>query len=167
MKGIKSAEMYLEKCQRADEGDIMARLEVNAHRVRVFVADLSETLFELVGEDKRWEPALSATQFLAGYVTGLEGRQNKMEEQAYDPSFALNQTGLIANRLHELQGDLDEIELASLCACWEKLSHTQYLLGTLYPNYIAVLKEARALWHGGLKGYSERMQYEANAILND
>ena len=169
MKKIRTGEMYAERCQQADNGNLMARLAVNAHRARVFAADLRVSLIDLDEEDGEndWSPVANAALFLVAYLTGSERYQAEMNGRAYDPVFPLHQCGHVANRLHELQEQVDESEMVNICEMWEKLSHVQFLLGTLYPNYIAVLNEARMLARGGLGEYAERMQAEAAAILDD
>ena len=171
MKAIASGELYAEKVQQAENGNAMARLEVNAHRARVFSADLYNAIVEMDDEDgnDQWVPLREATLYLMGYLQGAAEPQAKMEERAYDPVVPLNQTGLIANKLHELADTaLDDVALyEDVCELWEKLSHVQFLLGTLYPHYIAVLKEARLLANGGLSEYADRMEAEATAILEE
>ncbi|GEM_PF-4118384 len=171
MKTIPSGELYAEKCLQAENGNAMARLEVNAHRARVFAADLYNTIVENQEEDNDdcWTPVREASLYLVGYLQGAAVPQAQMEERAYDPVFPLNQTGMIANHLHELGESIGEHSAIheDVLELWEKLSHVQYLLGTLYPHYIAVLKEARLLANGGLSEYADRMQAEATAILEE
>ena len=169
MKKIESGEAYAEACQKADNGNLLARLEVNAHRARVFAAELHTALVALDDEDANndWSPTANAALFLVAYLQGSKRYQAEMDGRAYDPVFPLNQCGHVANRLHELQEQMQDGDMVNICEMWEKLSHVQFLLGTLYPNYIAVLKEARMLARGGLGEYAERMQADAAAILND
>ena len=89
MKTIPSGELYAEKCQQAENGNAMARLEVNAHRARVFSADLYNTIQENQEEynDECWTPVREASLFLMGYLQGAAEPQAKMDERAYDPVF--------------------------------------------------------------------------------
>ncbi|MCY3543170.1 MAG: hypothetical protein OXH22_03880 [Chloroflexi bacterium] len=164
MRRIKSADAYVEKCRLAEEGDVMARLEVNAHRLRASVVELKLRVEEITKQDWDWGPVLDAVDDLLEDVAG-EGDSGE---------FASNRTlglaGLVANALHDLRaGDpLSEANMDNLslvCECWEKLSHVQYLIGMLYPNYIQVLMESRSLVNGGLVEYGEQMQADAKDVL--
>lgn len=161
MRRIKSADAYVEKCQLAEEGDAMARLEVNAHRVRASVVELQLQVDKNTKQDWDWGPVLDAVDDLFEDVAG-EG-----DSEEFAPNRTLGLAGLIANSLYDLRNDneLGKQDMDDLCECWEKLSHVQYLTGTLYPNYIQVLMEARSLVNGGLVEYGEQMQADAKDVL--
>lgn len=173
MKSITTGELYAERCQQAENGNVMAQLEVTAHRICVFTRDLLEAVRDADRDrdDDRLQHALNRATDLYVHLNGVEsGGPDGIVTQPtdYDPAVALGMCGLLANHLHaSLEGEWrDPEDLIEMIEIWEKLCHVQYLIGTVYPIYINVLKEARLMARGGLEQYSQQMQAQARDVLN-
>lgn len=161
MRRMKTSEEYADKCLEAERGDVMAKLEVNAERVRIFATDLDVFIAELAAEDDSqvWTDTLAASRLLRMYVEESTIYSDK-------PVTPLDLCGMIANKLHDAKGRMGEGNFENACEIWEKLAHVQYLFGTLYPTYTAVVSEAVRMERAGLTEYSDAMIEEAKAIVD-
>lgn len=151
MRSITTGQRYAERCQDMERGNIVARLEVTAHRVMVFTRDLADAV-------KDYPELHTSACELDAYVR---------EEPEYNPHEALRLCGNIANRLARLSSEyeLTPERCTELTGLWEKHAHVQYLIGALYPIYVGALKEAYNIQRGGLPEYGEQMQQEVEDIL--
>ena len=151
MRSISTGQKYAERCQDSERGNIVARLEVTAHRVMVFTRDFADSVHA-------YPETHTAARALDEYVR---------HESEYNPLEAQRLCGEVANRLAKLssQHELTPERCTEVTGLWEKLSHVQYLIAVLYPIYVGALKEAYNIQRGGLPEYGEQMQQEIEDIL--
>ena len=164
MKKIVSDGEYTSKIRQAVEGNVVATLEVTAHRVHVASGELHSALADMSGAwgGDKLAAALGAADRLMVLAQGERWVGERHGPQ--DPAFIMNLCGGVANALHSV-APADDGEARDIIAIWQRIAHLQYLTGLIYPAYISVMKEVALLERANLNDHSLRLRRHAQSIL--